>query len=300
MTVVYEDATRRARWLLNPGQGALVYKGGLQDFTNQLDHAATVYICDVGGQGSPEPLICAARTIVLSSPDDSHYHQWLKLKRKPAVYMPSWSSDEVTAVVPTIYPQKFLSDGITSIYPGRFKLYGGIARSVFSPDTDDRMKVELIKAVQSCNLTALFRSIESGERLGPLQQLIHYNVEWFQTDGTTPDFRTASMDFSSDEIADLIMKQKEVEEQSEVVSFLTSAAGKPVVAGMRGKVFERYAHRVLSAGGIFKYRWENDANHTAGFVSFPPMAQKGIVTTLATLAAGVSTDLDTVTVSRVQ
>jgi hypothetical protein len=98
------------------------------------------------------------------------------------------------------------------------------------------------------------------------------------------------MDFSSDAIADLLMKQKEVEEQNEVVTFLTSAAGKPDVAGMRGKVFERYAHRVLSAGGNFKYRWENDATHTARSILFPPMAQKGIVGSLATLAAGVSTD----------
>lgn len=289
---MYEDAKRGARWLITPG--APVQEGGLLAFTDQLKQVTTVYICDVGGRGSPEPLICAACTIVLSSPDDSHYHEWLKLKKKPAVYMPSWSSDEVTAVVPTIYPQRFLADGATSIYPARFKLYGGIARSIFSPDTDDRMEVELNKVVKSCNLTALFHSIESGERLGPLQQLVHYTVQWFQADGSTPDFRTASMDFSSDAIADRIMQQKDAEEQNEVVTFLTSATGKPDVGGMRGKVFERYAHRLLSAGGNFKYRWENDPTHTANPggkpISFPPMVQKGIVGSLAALAAGVSTD----------
>jgi hypothetical protein len=197
-------------------------------------------------------------------------------------------------VVPTVYPQRYKADGLTSIYPDRFKLYGGIARTVFSPNDDDHLKEKLHKVVQSCNLMLLFKSIESGERLGPLQQLVDYSVQWFQADGTTPDFRSASMDFASDAIADLIMNQKDREEQNDVVSFLTSAAGKPDVGGMRGKVFERYAHRLLSAGGNFDYRWENDASHTrnpnpAGKpLYFAPMLLKGIVATLDTLGAGVS------------
>lgn len=282
---MYEDAKRQKRWLLFPG--APVHEGPMGSFDDQLKQATTVYICDVGGQGSPEPLICAAQTIVLSSPDDSHYHEWIKLKKKPTVHMPSWSSDEVTAVVPTIYPQRFLPDGVTSIYAGRFKLYGGIARTIFSPDTDDRLEKELTTAVESCNLNMLFRSIETGDRLGPLQQLIQFEVGT-NADGTL-DYRTARMDFASDDICERVMKEKEERGANEVVSFLTSSAGKPDVAGMRGKVFEHWAHRVLSLGGVLRARWENDANHTDILVKFAPSIQKGIVGDLTMLANGVST-----------
>jgi hypothetical protein len=223
--------------------------------------------------------------VVLSSPDAAHYHEWLKLKDKPTVHMPSWSSDEVTAVVPTVYPQRHLADGVTSIYPGRFKLYGGIARTIFSLDDDARLEKELLAAVQSCDLDSLLQSIAVGERLGPLQQLVDF-VIGSNADGT-PDFRTASMDFASDDICERVMEEKEKRDTNQIVSFLLSSAGKPDVAGMRGKVFEHWAHRVLAAGGDFRFRWENDASHTDRVVNFPKSVQKGITGSLTTLAAGV-------------
>lgn len=282
-TVVYEDAKRKTRWLITPG--APVQKGSLIDFDDQLQQAATVYICDVGGRGSPEPVVCAALTVVLSSPDAAHYHEWLKLKDKPTVHMPSWSSDEVTAVVPTVYPQRYLADGVSSIYPGRFKLYGGIARAIFSPDEDARLEKKLKTAVDSCDLNGLLHSISAGARLGPLQQLVDF-VIGSHPDGT-PDFRTASMDFASDDICERVMEEKEKRDANQVVSFLQSSAGKPDVASMRGKVFEHWAHRVLSAGGDFRLRWENDAAHTDRTIKFPSSVQKGIAASLTTLAAGV-------------
>jgi hypothetical protein len=282
-TIVYEDAKRKTRWLIAPG--VAIHKGSLSDFDGELDIRTTMYICDVGGRGSSEPAVCGALTVVLSSPDAAHYHEWLKLKKKPTVHMPSWSADEVTAVVPTIYPQRLLADGVTSMYPGRFKLHGGIARIVFSPDNDERLEKELISAVQSCHLDNLLQSITAGERLGPLQQLVDF-VIGSNPDGT-PDFRTASMDFASDDICERVMEEKEKRDANQIVSFLLSSAGKPDVAGMRGKVFEHWAHRVLAAGGDFRLRWENDAAHTDHTVHFPRSAQKGIAASLTTLAAGV-------------
>lgn len=285
--VVYEDARRKARWLIAParGPGASVQMGSLTDFNVQLQQAATVYICDVGGRGSPEPTVCAALTVVLSTPDASHYYEWLKLTDKPTVHMPSWSSDEVTAVVPTVYPQRTLADGVSSIYPGRFKLYGGIASTIFSPDDDEHLEQKLTHAVQWCRLTDLLHSISVGTRLGPFQQLVEF-VIGSNADGT-PDFRTASIDFASDDICQRVMEEKEKRDANQIVSFLMSSAGKPYAAGMRGKVFEHWAHRVLAAGGDFRLRWENDAAHTDHTVHFPRSEQKGITESLTTLAAGV-------------
>ena len=285
-TVVYEDAKRKTRWLITPG--APVQEGSLamNDFGEQLKRVTTVYICDVGGRGSSEPAVCGALTVVLSSPDAAHYHEWLKLKDKPTVHMPSWSSEEVTAVVPTVYHQRFLVDGVTSIYPGRFKLYGGIARTIFSPDEDARLEKKLTTAVESCDLNSLLHSISAGTRLGPLQQLVDFVVIGSNADGT-PDFRTASMDFASDDICERVMEEKEKRDANQIVSFLLSSAGKPDVATMRGKVFEHWAHRVLSAGGDFRLRWENDAAHTDCTIKFSTSVQKGITASLTTLKKGV-------------
>lgn len=283
--VVYEDAKRKSRWLLHPG--APVQKGSLTDFDDHLDQAATVYICDVGGRGSPEPTVCAALTIVLSSPDAAHYHEWLKLKDKPTVHMPSWTADEVTAVVPSIYPQRFLADGVTSIYPGRFELYGGCARTIFSPNDDAHLEHKLASTIQTCDLDLLLASISTGTRLGPLQQLVAFTLATLP-DGS-PDFRSASMGFASDAICERVMQEKEKQTGNQIVSFLLTSVGKADVASMRGKAFEYWAHRVLAAGGTFRARWESDNTHADVMVNIPPSTQKGVVGDLTTLAAGVST-----------
>lgn len=260
-------------------------EGSLHHFDEPLKQSATIYICDVGGEGSKEPTVCAAHTIVLSSPDDKHYHEWLKLKKKPAVHMPSWSADEVTAVVPTVYPQRYLADNVTSIYPARFQLYGGIARTIFYPGTDDRLEAELDKAVKACDIDTLIRSIETGVRLGPLQQLLQYEIG-NNADGT-PDFRTATMNWASDAICERMTQAKDAQGQDKIVSFLNGAVGKPDLGSMRGKAFEYWTHSVLSRGGTFRMRWESDPTHTDRWVTFPSATMKGILGTLNSLAAGV-------------
>jgi hypothetical protein len=203
VTIVYEDAKRGGRWLIIPG--APVQEGGLQDFTTELNLTTTLYICDVGGENSPEPVVCNALTVVLSSPDPAHYQEWLK-EDDVTLYMPVWSAEEVTAVVPTVYPQRTLADGVTSIYPGRLNLYGGIARNIFRAQTDDKLERKLEKRIKACNLVKLYKSIEAGERIKSLK-LLQY-VLGTKPDGT-PDFEDATLDFASDEICERVMKQKE-------------------------------------------------------------------------------------------
>jgi hypothetical protein len=72
-------------------------------------------------------------------------------------------------------------------------------------------------------------------------------------DGTV-EFRTATMDFASDAICERVMEEQKRRGDNEVVAFLVSSAGRPKVAGMRGKAFEHWAHRVLAAGGDFRLR----------------------------------------------
>lgn len=286
-TVVYEDAKRNARWLIPHGDANWIQEGGLQDFVEQLKLPATVYICDVGGHNSPEPLICSALTIVLASSDPLHFKEWLKNHLKPTVYMPVWSAEEVAAVVPAVFRQRFLSDQLTSIYPGRLRLHGGIARIIFASALDQELEYKLDQLIKKCNLVSLLQSIVAGDRILSLQLLQH--VLETKPDGSL-DFQHKTLDFASDEICERVMKEKEERGANEVVSFLLESAGKPDVGGMRGKVFELWAHRVLVAGGTFKARWENDASQTEMYIKFHSSKQKGInnVKDLTVLAAGVS------------
>jgi hypothetical protein len=257
----------------------------MTDFSEEMEQVNSMYICDVGGERSSEPVVCEARTVVLSSPDTLHYHEWLKQPSHTTLHMPSWSFDEVTAVVPTVFPQRWLADGVTSIYPARFKLYGGIARTIFSIDDDEELQHQLTSYIESCDLNALLKSIQSGRRLGPLQHLVDF-VIGSKADGS-PNFRKATIDFASDEICRRVMEQKEQHEQDQIVSFLMGSAGKPDVASMRGKAFEHWAHRVLSHGGTFRMRWEDDQGHNDFDIKFAPSVLKGITSSLTTLAAGV-------------
>jgi hypothetical protein len=282
-TIVYQDSYREKRWLMSPG--APVQEGGLQDFEEELKLATTIYICDVGGEGSKPPHTCNALTIVLSSPDPAHYKEWLKAHHIQ-LYMPVWSPDEVTAVVPAVYPERFLADGVTSIYPGRLKLYGGVARTIFGPETDDELKDDLDAAIKSSNLNTILKTIQSKTRISSLK-LLQF-VVGTNADGT-PNYKKRTIDWASDEICELVMlEQEESRIDNETVSFLTDAAGKPEIGTMRGKIFERYAHGVLAAGGVFRARWENDATHTDISVAIPPTTQKGIVGDLSTLSIEVS------------
>lgn len=248
LPVVYEDSLCGSRWLLNPTDPVQVSMGTLTDFIPELSTSSNIYICDIGGEGSRQPLKFRALTIVLSSPDAAHYDKWLTHVEAVELFMPSWSLEEVNEVVPTVYKQRCLKDGVTSIYPGRFHLYGGIARTIFSSASNFSLKKKLKSDIACCDLKKLFESITSGIRLGSLQQLVDYVHIDLKT------YASANMDFASDEICDLIMKAYDHKSDNDVVSFLSSAAGKPEMADMRGKIFERYAHRKLRGGGTFNCR----------------------------------------------
>ena len=200
--------------------------------------------------------------------------------------MPSWSFDEVRAVVPYVYPEQMMTisspdgDKSISMYTYRFNIFGGIARTIFHQRSNEAFELDLTQAIECCDLNLLFKSIYSGKRLRKLRQLFDYNVKWYEEDGITPCFRTAIMDFASAEIADRIVQAKETSDTDKLVQFFKQVAQSPDAGSIQGKLFERYAHRVLMKGGRFLFRYENDENHSPNLVQIPQMRSKGIVNVL--------------------
>jgi hypothetical protein len=84
-----------------------------------------------------------------------------------------------------------------------------------------------------------------------------------------------------------LVARKEKKQHEQLVQLLQDTSGTADASSLRGKVFERYAINVLSAGGVFRARWLNDPTKTDMFLSFPPTRQRGIVNTLLYLQAGV-------------
>ena len=268
------------RYLLPPTAGAEM-KGipGLLHFDEQLALPSTVYLFDCGGMNQLEPPRCAAITIVVSSPDPSHYGDWVKAK--PVFTMPVWSAEECAAVVPAIYPARPLPDG-TDESAARFKLHGGIARTIFSQETSATLQAQLEEAITACNLPAVVGSIDLSQKLpGATHRLLHYAVD-------ETNYRSRTLIFATDDICERVMEKQEKEHSNDVVSFLIGAAGRKDIAGVRGKVFELHAHAVLPLGGEFKARWEDDEKHEELWMQFNASNRKGVVKDLSVLADRVS------------
>jgi hypothetical protein len=305
-SIVYENQEQRHRWLLPPN--GPIWEGGLDAFAEELKQAATVYICDCGKDVYRNPAVCNARTIVLSSPNRKHYEGWLSEQRSILrVFLPLWSLDETRAAVPSVFPARQAvqrdADGLpvlaaglpvqVDLYEQRFHIYGGSARFVFSPDDDDKAMESLKGRIQSCDLKSLVATATADLKSAlPIEDItwrfVRIDVEESDAAGT-PKFENVQLDFISDHILRRLVARKERDHQTQLVELLREA-GAPVpqdTSSLRGKVFERYAINTLSAGGVFRARWLNDAAHADMWLAFPATSQKGILGSLNNLQQGV-------------
>ncbi|CAG8633005.1 4985_t:CDS:2, partial [Paraglomus brasilianum] len=77
------------------------------------------------------------------------------------------------------------------------------------------------------------------------------------------DFGKMCLAFASDEIARLLIRQTQLEDNVKVIRFLDSTANYSDAGGIRGKLFELFAHERLQKGGVYEIRHlENAKNAT--------------------------------------
>ena len=102
------------------------------------DDLATLYIIDAGAKGvAREPLEINAFTVVLASPNEQNYGQFLKRIGLSALFfLPEWTVEDICAVLP------FVEDRVQNDIPNdaavetRFAKIGGVPRYVFSSAKD--------------------------------------------------------------------------------------------------------------------------------------------------------------------
>eukprot|EP00158_Paraphelidium_tribonemae_P005210 Partr_v1_DN27225_c1_g1_i9_m38414 putative crinkler (CRN) family protein len=189
-----------------------------------------------------EPLRgAAAKTILFTSLRKDIWHQFSK---GPCTlrYMPVWLREEILNYRSLLYPT-LLED----LVEGLHSKWGGIARYVLKFATDQEQQASLKEALAVSNVGAILQSFGGyGEKADVSSCLIHRSVR----DG----FHSGPYQFASAYVVDEIYSRVYARDREHLVRFLSATEGIGDTDQLRGILFEKHAHTVLTMGGSFKMR----------------------------------------------
>ena len=192
-----------------------IYEGG--PFRDELSVESTVFICDMGPNSKPVS-ICNALTIVLSSPDPSHYRA-LDREMLRSLVMNPWHISELKDCMNTIYKFEKTGEYSAKSYKARFDLIGGVPRFIFNKTTTE--VTQLIWAnINRCELKDCINTIENTAA----QTRVAYSLIHLSSPG--PHFAASAMTFSfaTIAIAELMSKRIATDRIQDIVSFLKCSA----------------------------------------------------------------------------
>jgi len=265
-TVVYEppDPGHKSglflgkRYLLRPDGSCLLGSVNAFDFETELNDPKTWHIADAHAVGEFE-----ARTVIVTSPRKHVYHEYLKQPGTFKYCMPVWSFDEIRLCWAVLY-QSLDYARVMRL----FGMWGGIPRMVLQMAldfTDEALKGKLRAAAGSCNLSSCKASIGEINGQDDLSHtLLHLKVEKGYVD--------THVEFASKYVAEMMLDLFLTSERVETISFINGAVGEGRLAGLRGQLFEQYAHSRLCAGGNFRMR--NLSTDSEEEVILPPRKQQ--------------------------
>ncbi|KAI8905906.1 hypothetical protein EDD86DRAFT_211086 [Gorgonomyces haynaldii] len=208
------------------------------DVVDYLGLATTWYLTDTLQPPPAESI--AATTILVSSPDRKHYKEFLKYSATAELhYLPVWSLDELNAMHREFNLTKEKVEE-------RYLLIGGIPRYVLEKASHDLPK-EIKNTMGRMIVDKLYEQSFDMQLENDVSHLVvHFNVD------TT--YRDGSLQFGSDYITKLALERFLNERENKLRQFLDNSQPIPLLATLRGNLFEAYAHRQLAAGGIFSVR----------------------------------------------
>ncbi len=208
------------------------------DIDGLLEEPTTWYLTDT--LSKPPGEIIKAVTIVVASPARKHYKEFLKHSATaPLHYMPIWSLDELHIA------RQAYSMSAEEVEKG-YCLIGGIPRFVLEKQQDiqdiideaiGRLAIEKIDRIASGN-------VEKGDEISHL--IVHYDVDL--------SYKKKSLCLGSTYITEKALERFLSCQESELKRFLNFSEPTPLLATLRGNLFEAYSHRLLAAGGKFAIR----------------------------------------------
>jgi hypothetical protein len=212
--------------------------GNIEGF---LDDPATWYLADAL---LPPPEEEKAVTILVSSPARKYYSKFLECSNATQLYyLPIWSLEELQLVAP------FYSK-TSRVIKERFAIIGGLPRYVIEKDVNLKRKV---KGAFSRHSDGKFERIVVDGLVNENEishLLVHFKV-W-------SNYLDYTLNFASKYVAEIALKLFLLYQQEELRQLLRSGGSSPFLGSLLGYLFENYAHRILSAGGLFAGRSLDD------------------------------------------
>ncbi|RIA86762.1 hypothetical protein C1645_828796 [Glomus cerebriforme] len=193
-----------------------------------------------------------AYTILLTSPKPELFNRFIKPHGVTKYYMPIWEHDEIIILWDACYKDS------RNLYGKRFTLekieilmsmWGTIPRSVLENwDDESYNKKELTRLINETDLEKCMKSINEASmtRNSASSRLVHIHVE--------PNFVDSYFQFASSIICNKLINSYEHQLGNNLCDLIACNDNQSKIASYRGNLFEDFAHKQLSKGGVFRTR----------------------------------------------
>lgn len=208
-----------------------------------LSQFDTVYICDA--DAVIRTRYCVALTIVISSPTLANFRGWAKEKHNCQRSMPIWSWTEIkecfidNAQLCLSHRSANFSqlNTFAAHLETNFALIGGVPRPLINYRSTDSTKIQdtLHRILPSLRIDDVFHLQYSMISATPEQH-------WFFHDVTNDQFEMIGLDFSTQYIAEWLVKQKSTHKRQELADFLVISTHHKRMT----KIRQRLLHALVS------------------------------------------------------
>lgn len=217
-----------------------------------LQNCRTVVIVDA--EKPPMGVGVEAVTVLITSPRRSIYWGFSKFGETTFRYMPVFSLEEMLSCHSVSFSAKVRVETVHSLY----LRWGGVVRFVLQQASDPTQQALLESALATASMKQVQDSIGLEDAADDVcHRLVHVHV-------TDPDeLMHKCMQMASNYVAERVVDRLVRTERDALLSFLRASAGEAVSGGVRGNLFEVYAHRIIRGGGSFDVRVLGDTTTEA-------------------------------------
>ena len=247
--VVYQSERSKCQYLFEGSGEVRSVKTAHGSFDKHMARPSTVYMVD--GAGVEE---VKAPTFVFCSPDKKkNYGEYRKGTGVDLRYLPVWSLQQLL-VARQLFYQHVSVDRVRELYA----MWGGVPRVVLEKANDESYQCnDMLKAFDKYprfnDILASVGALDAPDAFS--SKILHFAV--------AADSIHNHVVFASQWVADTLVSRAGQQAEAEIRNFLAAQEHNRQAAGMRGQVFECFAHKQLQRGGKFTVRDLSDNGHAA-------------------------------------
>lgn len=213
-----------------------------------------LYVCDCGGTANAPSAIVDKPTLVISSPDDKHYHEWVKNIHPLRLYMPTWELVDILkaaacsrvwhAGLPESEQKNNVCPPDDATITGNFQLVGGCYRYAVSVEDPDGIINGAILKMDSTSFKKILESSYLSVATKESNKLFHMIV---QKKGDEFDFTKFSTRFASEIVAHRVADRYLGDTVNNAITAIIGLPQTTETAVLRGDLFENVLRRVFGS-----------------------------------------------------